>query len=86
MAEGDARELVRAVQDLRRDASLELDDRIELWIRPLPDGVGAHLPAVAADTLADIAAGDPPPDASTAEVELDGCRVTIALRRRAVGA
>ncbi len=86
VAEGDARELVRAVQDLRRDASLELDDRIELWIRPLPDGVGAHLPAVAADTLADIAAGDPPPDASTAEVELDGCRVTIALRRRAVGA
>ena len=31
-AEGDARELARAVQDLRREAGLELDDRIELWI------------------------------------------------------
>ena len=83
VAEGDARELVRAVQDLRREATLELDDRIELWIRPLPDGVGAHLPAIAADTLADVAAGEPPADAVTAEVDLDGCRVTIALRRRA---
>jgi isoleucyl-tRNA synthetase len=86
VAEGDARELVRAIQDLRREASLELDDRIDLWAHPLPDGVDAHLPAIAADTLADIAAGDPPPDASTAHVDLDGCRVTIALRRRAVRA
>jgi isoleucyl-tRNA synthetase len=86
VAEGDARELVRAIQDLRREASLELDDRIDLWLLPLPDGVAAHLPTIAADTLADIASGDPPSDASTAEVELDGCRVTIGLRRRAVGA
>ena len=61
LAEGDARELARAIQDLRREAALELDDRIDLWLRPLPDGVAAHLPAIAADTLADIAAGDPPP-------------------------
>jgi isoleucyl-tRNA synthetase len=86
VAEGDARELVRAIQDLRREASLELDDRIDLWIRPLPDGVTAHLPTIAADTLAEIAAGDPPDDAATAEVDLDGCRVTIGLRRRAVRA
>ena len=31
-AEGDARELARAIQDLRREAGLELDDRIELWL------------------------------------------------------
>ena len=86
VAEGEARELIRAIQDLRREASLELDDRIELWARPLPEGVAAHLPAIAADTLADIGAGDPPSDASTAQVDLDGCRVTIALRRRAVRA
>jgi isoleucyl-tRNA synthetase len=35
-AEGDARELQRAVQDLRRDAGLELTDRIVLWVQPLP--------------------------------------------------
>ncbi len=31
-AEGDARELQRAIQDLRRDAGLELDDRIDLVV------------------------------------------------------
>ena len=83
VAEGDARELARAIQDLRREAALELDDRIDLWVVGLPDGVAAHLPAVAADTLAVLADGDPPADATSADVELDGGRVTIALRRRA---
>ena len=31
-AEGDARELQRAVQDLRKEAELDLDDRIVLWV------------------------------------------------------
>jgi isoleucyl-tRNA synthetase len=82
-AEGDARELARAVQDLRREAGLELDDRIELWTGPLPEAVAAHLPAVAADTLATNAAGDAPSDAARATVELDGGPVEIALRRAA---
>ena len=43
VAEGDARELARAVQDLRREAGLELDDRIELWVDPLPADVAPHL-------------------------------------------
>ena len=42
-AEGDARELARAVQDLRREAGLELDDVIELWVEGLPDAVATHL-------------------------------------------
>jgi isoleucyl-tRNA synthetase len=82
-AEGDARELARAVQDLRRDAELELDDRIELWTGTLPDAVAAHLPSVATDTLATLADGDAPADASRATVELDGGPVEIALRRAA---
>ena len=32
LAEGDARELQRAIQDLRKDAGLALDDRIEVWL------------------------------------------------------
>ncbi len=32
VAEGDARELQRAVQDLRKDADLALDDRVDLWV------------------------------------------------------
>jgi isoleucyl-tRNA synthetase len=86
VAEGHARELARAIQELRREASLELDDRIELWVGALPDGVAAHLPAIAADTLAVLAAGDPPDGASSTEIDLDGCLVKIALRRRAVDA
>ena len=43
----------RAVQDLRREAGLELDDRIELWVDPLPADVAPHLSTVAADTLAE---------------------------------
>ena len=82
VAEGDARELARAVQDLRREAGLELDDRIDLWVRDLPAAVAPHLAGVATDTLADLAAGDAPADAPTATVELAGGPVVIALRRR----
>ena len=46
-AEGDARELQRAIQDLRKDAGLALDDRIELWVDGLDDAVGKHLDDVA---------------------------------------
>ena len=52
-AEGDARELQRAVQDLRRDAGLELDDRIDLWVDGLAPVVAAHLDGVLRETLAD---------------------------------
>ncbi len=82
VAEGDARELARAIQDLRREAHLELDDRIDLWVQPVPAGLVPYLPGVAADTLASLAVGAPPPDGQTADVDLDGGRVTIALRRR----
>ena len=82
-AEGDARELARAVQDLRRDASLELDDRIELWVDGVASAVGAHLPSVANDTLAELRDTEIPADAQRASVDLDGGPVTIALRRLA---
>ncbi|HEU0237295.1 MAG TPA: class I tRNA ligase family protein [Candidatus Limnocylindrales bacterium] len=81
-AEGDAREVQRAIQDLRKEAALELDDRIELWVSGLAGGVAAHLPSVAAETLADLVDGSPPPDASTADVTLEGGQARIALRRR----
>ncbi len=82
VAEGDARELARAIQDLRREAALALDDRIDLWVDGLPEAVASHLPGVAGDTLAEIAAGDPPADAVRGTVELDGGAARIALRRR----
>jgi isoleucyl-tRNA synthetase len=80
-AEGDARELARAIQELRRDAELELDDRIELWVEGVPPSVGEHLAQVADDTLADLRDGEIPPDARRATVGLDAGSATIALRR-----
>ncbi len=83
IAEGDARELQRAIQDLRREAGLELDDRIDLWVRSLPDEVAAHLGAVATETLARIVPGVAPAGLLEATVELDGGPVVIGLRRHA---
>jgi len=84
-AEGDARELQRAVQDLRRDAGLELNDRIDLWIAGVDGAVSDHLPSVADETLAVLAEGEPPADATAGEVRLDSGVARIGLRRRAGG-
>ena len=88
LAEGDARELQRAIQDLRKDAGLALDDRIDLWIGDLPRDVTSHVRSVASETLADLAGSaledGLPTDLHRATVELDGGPVEIALRRQAV--
>ena len=93
-AEGDARELQRAIQDLRKDAGLALDDRIEVWADGLPDAVAPHLPSVAEETLADeIQRGPAPSPAGGAaagpgalitgsSVDIAGGAVAIAIRRR----
>ncbi|MEO8229906.1 MAG: class I tRNA ligase family protein [Chloroflexota bacterium] len=82
LAEGDARELQRAIQDLRREAELALDDGIEVWLDPMPDAIAAYLGAVAGDTLADrIVAGPAPAGLPTTTVELDGGSLRLALRR-----
>jgi isoleucyl-tRNA synthetase len=79
--EGDARELSRAIQDLRKEAELDLDARITLWIAGIPAELEPHLAAVAADTLADEIRRDAPPaDLRVASVKLDAGEAQIALR------
>jgi isoleucyl-tRNA synthetase len=89
-AEGDARELQRAVQDLRREAGLELDDTIELWVglaSEMAERLAPFLGAVQAETLADALHLTPPPDdAVCGEVDLGGTVVRIGLRRAGVRA
>jgi isoleucyl-tRNA synthetase len=84
IAEGDARELQRAIQDLRKDAGLALDARIRLWIDGLPAEVEPHLATVARETLADEITGSRPGAGDRASepvtVELSSATVTIALR------
>ena len=87
-AEGDARELQRAIQDVRRDAGLALDDRIDVWLASVPDGVAAHLDGVAREVLADrITIGEPDGDDPTTDgsVELAKRQVAIRIRRRSEG-
>ena len=87
-AEGDARELQRAIQDLRKDAGLDLDARIELWLDGVPGEVEPHIDAVARETLADVVHRDQPgAEAGTpVTVELSGGTVTIWLRAIGGGA
>jgi isoleucyl-tRNA synthetase len=82
VAEGDARDLQRAIQDLRREAGLELDDRIELWLDGVPDSLAQHLSDVADEVLAaTTSTGQPRGDGFVTErVELGGSVVGIALR------
>ena len=84
LAEGDARELQRAIQDLRKDAGLELDDRILLHVAGLARGVADHLDLVASETLADLVAA-PPPGSVTGTVALTAGVATISLARRGEG-
>jgi isoleucyl-tRNA synthetase len=83
-AEGDARELQRAIQDLRKEAELDLDDRIELWVDGLAPAVAVHLDAVARETLADeVRREAPPAGIPIAGVKLEAGEARIALRRTA---
>jgi len=88
-AEGDARELQRAIQDLRKEAGLALDDRIELWVDGLAEPVADHLDAVSAETLADAVHREPAPTGdgvTSGTVELGAGPVRMAVRRVGGGA
>jgi isoleucyl-tRNA synthetase len=86
--EGVARDVVRYVQDLRRKANLEMDDRITLYLgsesEKLLAAIAAHRDYIAAETLtvhmADAPLGG---DAHSADVKIDGQALKISLRRAA---
>ena len=87
-SEGLARELVRRLQELRREAGLEVTDRIRVaWQgdAAIASALAAHGPYVASEILAlELSPGDPAalgPDAHAAAATLDGHAVTLALVR-----
>ena len=79
------REIVRRLQDMRREAGFELADRITTWF--VGDGdvarvFGSHGEYIRGETLStEIVAGEPPADAHRAEQDLEGVRVVLAVRR-----
>jgi isoleucyl-tRNA synthetase len=53
--EGRARDLVRLIQQARREADLDVSDRIDLTITAAPvwiEAIGVHEPLISAETLA----------------------------------
>jgi isoleucyl-tRNA synthetase len=84
--EGDARELQRAIQDLRKDAGLDLDDRIVLWVDGVAPALERFLESVARETLADeLRLEAPPAGHPGAAVRLDAGEARIGLQRTGGG-
>ena len=84
LREGIARDLVRHVQNLRKEAGLQVDQRINLWIETADEQIEAawraHESYLAGETLADrVLSGPAPPDAASSERRLAGRRVVLAL-------
>ncbi|CAN5779589.1 isoleucine--tRNA ligase [soil metagenome] len=86
--EGLARELVNRIQRLRKDTKLEVSDRIELGVfgaGEIGRAAAQHADYIAAETLAtQLALGSHPDEgwaASVHDMDLDGARVLIGLRR-----
>jgi isoleucyl-tRNA synthetase len=88
--EGAARDLVRAIQDARKEAGLAISDRIELYLQArdgattmLQQLVAEHGPTVQAETLAtDLRVSAAPEGAHRADVSLDEGPVEIGIVRR----
>ena len=83
VAEGLAREFVRRVQDLRKNAELDVADRIELYVEAstgLKSAIEAHREYITGETLAvALEFNTPPPDASRYEDEFDGEKVAFGF-------
>jgi isoleucyl-tRNA synthetase len=83
--EGLARELVRLVQDARKEAGLQVSDRIALGVAAtgeVAEALAVHRAFVAAETLATEIRDEPLPEPEhRAEAEIEGSAVTVTLRR-----
>jgi isoleucyl-tRNA synthetase len=86
VAEGWARDVIRHVQTLRKDAGLAVTDRIRLWLRiddtELGGAVRTHLDAIGSEVLAtevELATG--PDDAARRDFAVGGKAGTAALTR-----
>ena len=84
--EGIAREVVHAVQNARKEAGLDVEDRIDLVLRGDDGVLGAvrqHADYVAGETLATSLEfdGTPLEAAHTERARIEGSELEIALRR-----
>jgi isoleucyl-tRNA synthetase len=84
--EGQAREFVRRVQDLRKSADLDVADRIELFVEAsagLKSAIEAHRDYITAETLtSNLVFGSSPQDAFVVEDNFDGETVKIGVVKK----
>lgn len=84
--EGNARELVRRIQQLRKDAGLEISDRITLYVSDSPLTAGlltTYGDYVKDETLTvDLVRNGVPGELPQASFELGDSAVTVALRKK----
>jgi len=84
-AEGQAREIVRHIQTLRKDASFELSDRIETRYRTTGDvaqAISTWADYIKAETLSvTLELSEAPTGEKSESFKLDGLPVTIAVKR-----
>jgi isoleucyl-tRNA synthetase len=88
-ARGLVRELTHRLQDLRKQARLEVSDRIELWLAPAADdavgeAIRRHAQEIASELLAVSLKHESPPATGvsiTKEIELDGSKVVAGLKK-----
>jgi isoleucyl-tRNA synthetase len=83
LAEGTAREVIRLIQNLRKDSGLEISDRIQLFIS-VPEDVQASLSEnvdyVREETLAlSVTFGESPDGAHIVANEINDAAVTIGI-------
>jgi isoleucyl-tRNA synthetase len=83
--EGLARELVRRIQELRKQADLDVADRIHLYVTSTPELAGAiraHRETILGETLAvELHASQAPEGAALAEAWFDGQWMKLGLVR-----
>jgi isoleucyl-tRNA synthetase len=84
-AEGLAREIVRRVQTMRKEAGFNIEDRITTWYvadGELVEVIDAWGEYIRAETLSgELLAGEPPADAYREIHAIDGTSITLAVRR-----
>jgi isoleucyl-tRNA synthetase len=86
-AEGDARELQRAIQDARKDAGVELEDEVEVRVEALAAAertLRPYLAAVEVETRSRIEFGPAPAGANAMTVDLDSGPARVGLIPKAV--
>jgi isoleucyl-tRNA synthetase len=83
--EGLAREFVRRVQDLRKQAELDISDRIRLYAAGTPqlmEAVRAHRDGIMGETLAvELFHAEPPEGAPSTTASFDGEEVILGVER-----